>query len=393
MHPAPASESPARHGDATLRALSAYFLRLGATGFGGPIALVGYMQRDLVEARRWLSPAEYAEGLAFCQLAPGPLAAQLAIYAGWLRHGARGATVVGAAFVLPSFVMVLLLSAFYVRLGGLPWMHAVFYGVSAGVIAIIVRSAWKLARTTVRGDWLLWPCFALNAVVTAVTSSERIVVILACGVLVALVRGGPLRGASARPPVGGAAALLVPLAWPPAAAGTLHLQLFGFFARAGAVVFGSGLAIVPYLYGGTVVDHHWLTDRQFLDAVAVSMITPGPVVITVAFIGYLVAGGAGAVVAALGVFLPVWLSVVALAPSFRRLSTDPRVRAFVAGVTSATTGAIAGAVVVLGRRALVDPMAGVIAILALGVLLRFRRVPEPVVIIAAGVVGLALAPG
>jgi chromate transporter len=372
---------------ATLREIVGYFLRLGTTGFGGPIALVGYMQRDLVERRRWFTHVEYLEGLALAQLAPGPLAAQLAIYLGWLRGGTLGATLVAGAFILPSFVMVLALSAVYVRAQGLGWMQGAFYGVGAAVIAVIGRSAWKLVRSSLGRDWLAWTIFAVSAAVTAWTESEIVWLFLLCGVVALVLRGR-------RTPRSAVASAVV---WPllvtglhAAADGQLLWRIFWYFAAAGAFVFGSGLAIVPFLHGGVVNDFGWLTERQFLDAVAVAMITPGPVVITVAFIGYLVAGPLGATLAALGVFLPCYLFVVIPATYFRRAVGDPRVKAFVDGVTAAATGAIAGAAVVLGRRAIVDvPTAG-IALATLLVLTYVRRIPEPLVIVAAGVVGLAL---
>src|SRR6266403_4195769 len=314
----------------TLRDFLLYFLRLGALGFGGPIALAGYMQRDLVERRRWISRQDYVEGLALAQLAPGPLAAQLAIYLGWVRGGVTGATLVGVAFVLPSFVMVLALSTLYLRYGGRAWMQCAFYGIGAAVIAIIARSAYKLVRMTLARDALLWVLFAVSALVTASTESEVIWVFLLCGVAALAVK---TRGRLPRPR---ASLVLAPL-WlmtglHGVAAPGLLLRLFTYFAEAGAFVFGSGLAIVPFLYGGVVGDFHWLTERQFLDAVAVAMITPGPVVITVGFIGYLVAGPAGAVVAALGTFLPCYLFTVIPAPHFKRWSRVGGVRAFVDGV-------------------------------------------------------------
>ena len=374
------------------RGLWRYFLRLGAVGFGGPIALVGYMQRDLVESRRWVTEDEYREGLAFAQLAPGPLAAQLAMYLGWLRGGVRGATTAGVAFVAPSFVMVLALSLVYVRFGGLPWMRGMFYGIGAAVIAIIARSAWKLVRVTIGRDALLWATFLVNAVVTAWTESEVVWLILASGALLVIGRNAASWSGHARQAV---VAPTLLLALPPSLTiglnGPAALEqlshIFWFFTKAGAIVFGSGLAIVPFLYGGAVDRYGWLTDQQFLDAIAVSMITPGPVVITVAFVGFLAAGATGATVAAVGVFLPVYLSVVLLAPSFRRYASNRIVRAFVDGVTAAATGAIAGASVVLGRRAIIDLWTALIAIVVLLVLLRRRKIPEPLVILAAGVVG------
>jgi chromate transporter len=376
-----------------LRALVLYFLRLGATGFGGPVALVGYMQRDLVETRRWFTPEEYREGLALAQLAPGPLAAQLAIYLGWVRGGAGGAALVGLAFVVPSFLMVVAIALGYLRFGGLPWMQGAFYGIGAAVIAIIARSALKLTRLTLGRDRLLWTLFAVGALVTAWTESEVVWVFLGAGVLAVLVRARPT---TVRVPALSVAllptGLWTGLTGEPASAATLW-RLGWYFAEAGAFVFGSGLAIVPFLHAGVVQDFHWLDERQFLDAVAVAMITPGPVVITVAFIGYLVAGLGGAVVAALGTFLPCYLFTVLPAPHFRRLSQNRSLKAFVDGVTAGATGAIAGAAFVLGRRALTDLPTVAIALGALAVLVWLRRVPEPLLMVGAGILGVLVGGG
>ena len=373
----------------------AYFLKLGTVGFGGPIALAGHMQQDLVDAYGWVSREDYLEGLALAQLAPGPLAAQLAIYLGYLRAGVLGATLVGIAFVLPSFLMVLALSAAYVRYGGLSWMQGMFYGIGAAVIAIIARSAIKLTKLTLRKDKLLWGIFLVLAVSTAWTSREIIWLFLLGGLLTLAVkafpRGGSLgKGSRGKGSQGNLASLLFAgLSLP--AAGVLG-EIFLYFAKAGVFVFGSGLAIIPFLYGGVVQEHHWLTDRQFVDAVAVAMITPGPVVITVAFIGYLVAGVTGATAAALGVFLPVYVVVIALAPSYKRWAKNPQINAFVRGVTAAATGAIAGSVVVLARRSIYDWPTVAIALVSFAVLMKWK-VPEPVLIAVAAVVGMTLRHG
>jgi len=372
-----------------LAGLTRYFLRIGTLGFGGPIALTVAMQRDLVQQRRWITMAEYKQGLALAQLAPGPLAAQLAIYLGWVRYGVLGATIAGAAFVGPSLAMVLLLSAWYVRYGGLAWMQGAFYGIGAAVVAIITRGAGKLLRTTAGRDVLLWSIVLVNAVVVAWTEAELLWVFALSGVLVVVARSG--RGRSAGP--GQLASAVAPWWWLVSGMhGPASTETFGrivwFFAKAALVVFGSGLAVVPFLHGGVVRDFGWLTERQFLDAVAVSMITPGPVVITVAFIGYLVAGPLGGLAAAAGMFVPTYLAVVLVAPWFHRVTGSPRLRAAVDGVTAAATGAIVGAIVVLGRRALTDVPTWAIALLTLAVLARVRRLPEPLVIVAAGVVGV-----
>ena len=362
-----------------------YFLRLGTVGFGGPIALAGHMQQDLVDERGWIRKEDYVEGLALAQLAPGPLAAQLAIYLGYIRAGVLGATAVGVAFVLPSFLMVLGLSAAYVRYGGLPWMQGMFYGIGAAVIGIIARSAFKLTKLTLGKDKLLWGIFAALAVSTAWTSQEIIWLFLLGGVVNLFANAFPSR-LSARSMV---ASFFAPATLATFGASSTLLSIFVYFAKAGLFVFGSGLAVVPFLYGGVVQGHHWLTDKQFVDAVAVAMITPGPVVITVAFIGYLVAGVSGATAAALGIFLPVYLVVVLLAPSYKRWAKNPQLNAFVRGVTAAATGAIAGAVVVLARRSVYDLPTILISAVSLAVLFRWK-VPEPVLIACAAVAGLLL---
>jgi chromate transporter len=361
-----------------------YFLWLGTVGFGGPIALAGHMQQELVDERVWISKEDYLEGLALAQLAPGPLAAQLAIYLGYIRAGVLGATAVGVVFVLPSFLMVLALSAAYVRFGGLPWMQGMFYGIGAAVIGIITRSAFKLTKLTLGKDKLLWGIFTILAVSTAWTSHEIIWLFLLGGVVSVLVKAYPMRMQTRT---------VVPLLFTFGTFGVYGTlsEIFLYFAKAGMFVFGSGLAVVPFLYGGVVQGHHWLTDHQFVDAVAVAMITPGPVVITVAFIGFIVAGVPGATAAALGIFLPVYLVVVLLAPSYKRWARNPQLNAFVRGVTAAATGAIAGAVIVLARRSIYDLPTFAIAIVSLAVLFR-RKVPEPIVIGCAGMAGLLLRP-
>ncbi len=365
---APDDDEPARvRGD--LWRFYGYFLRLGTTGFGGPIALAGFMQRDLVEERRWISRQDYLDGLALAQLAPGPLAAQLAMYLGYVRAGTLGASIVALLFVLPSFLMVWAISATYVRFEGLPWMQAVFYGVGATVIGIIARSAYKLTRLTLGPRRVLWGIFAVMTVTTAWTEREIVWLFALAGlVTVGVARQWPSRRSAA---LGIVAALGQTTAATDVVGPTLT-TIFWFFAKAGAFVFGSGLAIVPFLYGEVVRGHGWLDDRQFLDAVAVAMITPGPVVITVAFIGYLLAGPGGMTAAALGVFLPVYLFVVIPAPYFRRHRSQPVVKAFVDGVTAAATGAIAGAGYVLATRALVDIWTLAIAIVTFGVLSRWK---------------------
>jgi chromate transporter len=365
---------------ATTVRLLGYFLRLGAVGFGGPVALAARMQRELVDERGWIADEDYLDGLAFAQLAPGPLAAQLAMYLGYVSRGVVGCTAAGLGFVLPSFLMVLAIAAAYSRYGGLTVVQALFYGIGPATIGVMGIAAGRLAGKTVKRDPLLVAIYAAAAGWTAILQRELVAAFVAAGVLTAVVRAGRswrLRGAPA----------FLPFAWtaPVSSIGLLPLLLF--FARAGMFVFGSGLAIVPFLYDGVVREHSWLNDRQFLDAIAVAMITPGPVVIAVAFIGFLVAGVPGAVVSALGIFAPAYLMVVIVAPLFRQWVGRPVVRSFVAGVTAAAAGGITGAAIVLAHRSIHDGLGALVAGVTILVLTRFK-IPEPAVIAAGGIVGV-----
>lgn len=370
----------------SLKDLTLYFLKLGTIGFGGPPALVSYMHRHLVEDKKWITEADYKEGMALSQLAPGPLAAQLAIYLGYVDYKILGATIVGLAFVLPSFIMVLALGFFYVRYGGLPWMQAVFYGIGAAVIGIIAMGTYKLSKKSLGKDWLLWTIFTVLGITTFLFEREIIWLILAGGLVYWLYKTRP------KATVANSYLLFPFLLQTTIAIGENNIlkQIGWFFFKAGAFVFGSGLAIVPFLYGGVVKDYGWLNEQQFLDAVAVAMITPGPVVITVGFIGYLVAGLPGACVAALATFLPCYLFTVLPAPYFKKWGKHPAIKAVVDGITAAAVGAIAGAVIVLAKRQLVDAISIAIAVATILLLLRFKKLQEPYVIIAAAALGLAI---
>lgn len=370
-----------------------YFLKLGTVGFGGPVALTGYMYRDLVEKRGWISEEDYKDGLALSQLAPGPLAAQLAIYLGYVHYRLLGATLVAIAFVIPSFIMVVALGWTYVKFGGLTWMQAVFYAVGASVIGIVAFSAYKLTTKTIGKDWLLWLIFFVAGTVTVVTETENILLFLGSGILYWLVKAPP-KGLWKRTKL----SILEPFSLTlllgaaiPVNTGVLW-NIFTFFSKAGAFVFGSGLAIVPFLYGGTVKEYGWLNAQQFLDAVAVAMITPGPVVITTGFIGYLVAGFSGATVAALATFLPCYLLTIIPAPFFKKYGKLPGINAFVNGVTAAATGAISGAVIVLGKRSIIDIPTALLALITLGILWKSKKVSEPVIILVAAIIGLIVYP-
>lgn len=364
--------------------LTKYFLKLGTTGFGGPVALVGFMHQDLVEKRQWISDEEYKEGMALAQLAPGPLAAQLAIYLGYVHYGVLGASLVGIAFVIPSFIMVLLLGFAYKKFGGLPWMQSVFYGISAGVIGIIAFSSYKLVNKSIGKDKILLGIFSVAALATILTESENIFLFLGAGVFYWFIKVPPK---FTRLNLFFPFLLQVPVL---SVENTVLWNLFLFFGKAGAFVFGSGLAIVPFLYSGVVKEYGWLSEQQFVDSVAVAMITPGPVVITVGFIGFLVAGFKGACIAALATFLPCYLFTILPAPYFKKYGKLPAIKAFVDGVTAAAIGAITGAVVILGKKSLIEFPTLFIALFTIILLWKYKKITEPYIIIACAVIGFLL---
>lgn len=361
-----------------------YFLRLGAFGFGGPIALAGYMQRDLIP-RGWITDEEYVNGLAFSQMMPGPLAAQLAMWIGYIRHGVIGAALVGVAFILPTFLLVLVISILYVAYRGLSVVQALFYGIGPMVIAIVLLSAINLARKTVGKDWKMWVIFAALAVITIFARAEIALLFVIAGMIGILLYAPPRTwqkwnsNSLAVLPFAAGAAVSLPL---------LN-QLGAFFTKAGAFTFGSGLAIVPFLHQGVVLQHHWLNEQQFLDAVAVGVITPGPVVITAAFVGYLVAGFWGAVVSAAGVFMPVYIFVLFIGKYIIKYQKHPVLKGFVKGATAAATGAIAGATYILGEGSIKDIPTAIIGLVGVLLLWRFK-VPELILIGAAAVAGVIL---
>nr|WP_315167127.1 chromate transporter [uncultured Flavobacterium sp.] len=377
----------------SLRSLVLYFLKLGTISFGGPVALVGYMHKDLVEGRKWISEEEYREGLALAQLAPGPLAAQLGIYLGFVHYRILGATLVGFAFVMPSFIMVVLLGIVYKLYGGLSWIQAVFYGVGAAVIGIIALSSYKLTLKSIgkfnlesfKSKWLLWLFFFLAVIITFLTEQEQVLLFIAAGILYMIVKAPPKwwNGKTVN------SIVLLQLGFWNYESTTLT-KIAVFFAKAGTFVFGSGLAIVPFLHSGVVVENQWLTEQQFLDSVAVAMITPGPVVITVGFIGYLVNGFLGALVAALATFLPCYIFTIAMAPSFKKIAQNKPVKAFVDGITAAVVGALVGSVIVIAKRSIIDIPTVLIAFLSIFALIYIKKIQEPYIILTAAILGVII---
>ena len=366
-----------------------YFLRLGLLGFGGPVALVGQMERELVAGRGWVSREQMLEAIAVCQSLPGPLAIQVGVYLSYLRGGFWAAWAGGWAFIFPNFVIVAALGALYVHLGGLQPVTAIFYGVSPAVIALILHSCYRLAKLGME-DWLQWALAVVCFAVTIVLQAEVALLFIGAGVIGVLYYGGLWRRASATTLM--AAAPLAPIT-PIAAVATASTltKLLLFFLKAGALTFGSGLVIVPFLQQGVVQQHGWLSERDFLVAVAVGMISPGPVVITATFVGYLVAGFWGSLAATIGIFFPSFILVLVAAPILARHRSNRYVQGFVKGAYAAAIGTILGACVLLGRIAIGDWLTLLIAVASLAALFRWK-VNNPLLMAVTAAAGLIAYP-
>jgi chromate transporter len=367
-----------------------YFLRLGLLGFGGPVALVGQMERELVTEKGWMTKEQMREAIAICQSLPGPLAIQVGIYAAYLRAGFWGAWAGGWAFILPNFVIVCALGALYVTLGDLKPVTAIFYGVSPAVIALILHSCYRLAKLGME-DWPQWVIAAICLVVTIVVQAEVALLFIGAGVIGILYYGNLFRGGAAPK------ASLLPFGIPavtglaPTATPGVLGKLFLFFLKAGSLTFGSGLVIVPFLEKGLIQEYGWLDQRQFLIAVAIGMISPGPVVITATFVGFLVAGFWGSLVSTIGIFLPSFLFVLVAAPLLARHRQNPNVQGFVKGAYAAAIGTILGACFLLGKIAIGDWLTAAIGVLSLAALFRWK-ISNPLLIAVTAVVGLVAFP-
>jgi chromate transporter len=363
-----------------------YFLRLGFLGFGGPVALVGQMERELVDGKKWLTKEQMREAIAICQSLPGPLAIQVGIYISYLRCGFWGAWAGGWTFILPNFAIVATLGALYVYLGDLQPVTGIFYGVSPAVIALILHSCYRLAKLGME-DWLQWTIAAVCLVVTVVLQAEVALLFIGAGVVGILYYGSLFKRTPAALSV--SAPILAQLV-PTASSSTLG-KLLLFFLKAGSLTFGSGLVIVPFLEQGLVKQFGWLDERQFLIAVAIGMISPGPVVITATFVGYLVAGFWGSLVSTIGIFLPSFLLVLIAAPLLARHRGNPNVQGFVKGAYAAAIGTILGACILLGRIAIGDWLTALIGVVSLAILFRWK-VSNPLLILATAVIGLIAYP-
>lgn len=380
--------SPSLHG------MTLYFLRLGALGFGGPVALANHIRRDLAEARGWLTEVEYDRGLAIAAACPGPLAYQLGVYCGYVRFGVIGGLLVAVAFALPPFVLVVATAWLYTRFTDAWQLRALFYGVAPIVVALILKACWNLGRKTLGRDVPAWGIFVIACAITVIVQRELTAIFLVAGLVGTRVfvraggGGSRARGTRALSAIvlpTGLASAVGPM---PATAA----KLFLFFFKTGLLVFGSGLVIVPFLKEYVVDQYHWLGNREFLDAVAVGMISPGPVVISATFVGFLLSGIAGAAAASIGIFAPAVLFTVLATPLLLRHAGNARLQGFIRGITVAVVGVLVGTTWLVAKTAIGDAPTVVLAVAALGVLLRWRNVPEPIVVAAGALVGLVAYP-
>lgn len=372
--------------NATIGKLVAYFLRLGALGFGGPVALANSMRRDLVDERGWITAEEYENGLALAAACPGPLAYQLGVYCGYIRFGVLGGLAVAVAFALPPLLLVIGAAALYVRFTGNWQLRALFYGIAPAVVALIVKACWNLGRRTLRRDTAAWTFAVIGCLITAIVEKELALMFVAAGII-----GMFVFGRSRATPAPAPRPAVKSIALIPAAATVFSgttAKLFLFFFKTGLLVFGSGLVIVPFLKAQVVDQYHWLGNRQFLDSVAIGMISPGPVVITATFVGYLLNGLPGALAATVGIFSPPVLFTVVATPILLRYYKHPRVAGFIRGVGVTVVGVLAGTTFLVGREAIGDWLTIAIFVVTLTVITLFKKLPEPYVIIACGVIGL-----
>lgn len=382
----------------TLSELIKYFLWLGITAFGGAIANIGYIQRDLVENKRWFTHKDYLHALAMAQMCPGPLASQVAMYLGWLKCGAKGAGLVALAWIVPSFLLVSILALFYMNYGNLPWMQGAFYGIGASIIAILVRSSFKLVKMVIERNFLLGLICLINTIITLYFQTPSLGLITLSGLVFMLFTSPPkflikllqrLKNKSTPPSL-----LLFPswlvtgLSGP--APDSLLLKLMGLFTWAGAFIFGSGLAIIPFLHKGVVEDNNWLTHQQFMDAIAIGFITPGPGLLSVTFIGFLIAGFIGASIATVGIFFPGYVFVITIAPHYRKIIQNHSAQTFVKGITAAISGAIIASVLILSQKSIVDAYTVAIFLVSCVLIFWVKKIPDPLVIISAGLVGIML---
>ncbi|HAB19754.1 MAG TPA: chromate efflux transporter [Verrucomicrobiota bacterium] len=386
---------PARRG--RLRELAGLFFKLGSTAFGGPAAHIAMMEDEVVRRRQWLTREEFLDLLSASNLIPGPNSTELAIHIGHRRAGWLGLLVAGTCFILPAAFLVTAIAWAYVRFGSLPQVEGLLYGIKPVIIAVVIQALWNLGRTAIKTKLLA--AMGICAAVLNFTGLNELILLLAGGLLMIVIRELP-RGttnstASLAPLIGATSALNSVTS--ATAAATISApfalgKLFWFFVKVGSVLFGSGYVLLAFLRADLVERWHWLNESQLLDAIAVGQLTPGPVFTTATFIGYLLAGPAGAAVATIGIFLPAFVFVALSGPLVPRLRKSPTAGAFLDGVNVVSLALMAVVTWRLGVGALIDLTTVLIALVAAVALVRYR-INSAWLVIAGGLIGLAVGHG
>jgi chromate transporter len=385
----------------SLAEMTLYFLQLGATGFGGPVALANAIRTDLAERRRWISEDEYDRGLTIAAACPGPMAYQLGVYCGYVTHGAAGGIAVGLAFASAPFVFVTALAALYVHYAASDITRGLFYGVGPVVVALILKGWWSLGLKTLKRDTPAWIVAGVALAVTVLVQRELTVLFVGAGVLGIFAfapKPATVEPSAAAVPVPPAAARLRSHAAPlllaalPGLGAVPSWDLFAFFFRTGLMVFGSGLVIVSFVKAYVVDQYHWMNERTFLDAVAIGMISPGPVVITATFVGFIVGGFSGALASTVGIFLPSIIITVLGTPILLRYRKNRFVMGLVRGVTVAVVGVLAGTAYLVGKPVIGDWVTALILITVLALPRLPAKIPDQVLVAAGAIVGLVAYP-
>src|SRR5712692_4591325 len=387
--------SHARDARATsLQELALLFFRLGTTAFGGPAAHIAMMEDEVVRRRNWLTHEQFLDLLGATNLIPGPNSTEMAIHVGHQQAGRLGLLVAGTCFILPAAFITLAFAWMYVHFGALPQAEGFLYGVKPVIIAVVVQALWGLARVAVKTTLLA--IVTLVAVVASFSGVNELAILLGAGVALAAVRWITARSRSACPSavVAGVSPSLavtpVAVAVGGATAAPFSLvALFLFFLKVGAVLFGSGYVLLAFLRADLVDRWHWLTEAQLLDAVAVGQVTPGPVFTTATFVGYLLGGPGGAVVATVGIFLPAFIFVAVSGPLVPRLRRSPTAAAFLDGVNVASLALMAAVTWHLGRAAVVDVPSAILAVASVPLLMHFR-LNSAWLLLGGGLVGLGI---
>lgn len=365
----------------SLKEIIFYFFKLGMVGFGGAIIMMDKMHKELVERKKWVTETEFKNGIAFTQFTPGPLVTLLSTYIGFLKLQVIGAIAAWASFITPAFIATLIISILYVHFGNLPWMQGALYGVGAAIIGVITSAVYRLFRKTVNTRFLLGIAI-ISFIFAFLTKQTNFIILVAGGLINLTIQTKKLDKFFVINYISNFSINFLPASLQT----NIVIKLFIFFFIAGSVAFGGGLAILPFIQSGVVYQYHLITEKQFLDGVAVAMMTPGPIVIIAVFIGYLVAGFSGAIFSGLGIFLPVFIIANIFTPFFKKHGKNPYLLLFIDGVVAAALGAVFSSIIFLAKGSVIDVFTGVLAIGGF-IAARYLKIPIVFIVFIAGLLG------